>query len=392
MRVTNMFPEVNYDMQQTQQALSTALEEVSTGQSVNQPSDNPAAAAQDVISLATSADVDQYESNINTLQSQMQTSDSAISSIVTSLNSAITAGVTGATSTNSSADMQSAIEQVENSLSSIVSSANTSFQGIYLFGGSETTQPPFQAAASSFVSGNGTAADPLSLSTPLTPGSTVSITDASSGQTTTFKAAAGNTIQDLVNALPAGVTASINSSGQLEIDSSSSGGIAVNSDEPVLGGMSAASGATIANSYAYVGNSTVNQVQVGDSLNVATNLPGNQLIAGNPSVIASLGNLITALQGGSTSQINNAVSAVTSSLNYVDAQRASLDNTLSNLSSQDSYLSQEQVNLTSEQTSLVGINEAEAASNLSQAEEANDMTLAAAAKVVPQTLLNYLQQ
>jgi flagellin-like hook-associated protein FlgL len=48
------------------------------------------------------------------------------------------------------------------------------------------------------------------------------------------------------------------------------------------------------------------------------------------------------------------------------------------------------VTLASQATSLVDVNEAAAATNLSQAETDNDAALAAAAKVLPNTLLNYL--
>jgi hypothetical protein len=37
MRVTNMLPDIQYQMQQSQQALATATQQVSTGLRVNQP-------------------------------------------------------------------------------------------------------------------------------------------------------------------------------------------------------------------------------------------------------------------------------------------------------------------------------------------------------------------
>ena len=49
MRVTNMVPDIQYAMQQSQTALSAALQQVSTGLRVNQPSDDPAAAAKMVV-------------------------------------------------------------------------------------------------------------------------------------------------------------------------------------------------------------------------------------------------------------------------------------------------------------------------------------------------------
>jgi flagellin-like hook-associated protein FlgL len=78
-------------------------------------------------------------------------------------------------------------------------------------------------------------------------------------------------------------------------------------------------------------------------------------------------------------------------LTYVGQQRAPLDNAISQLNSQDSYLSQEKITLTTQQTALVGVNLADAATNLSQAQLVNSSVLAAAAKIMPQTLLDYLK-
>jgi flagellin-like hook-associated protein FlgL len=78
-------------------------------------------------------------------------------------------------------------------------------------------------------------------------------------------------------------------------------------------------------------------------------------------------------------------------LTYVDQQRVPLDSAISQLNSQESYLGQEKVTLTTQQTALVGINMADAATNLSQAQLNNSAVLAAAAKIMPQTLLDYLK-
>jgi flagellin-like hook-associated protein FlgL len=108
-------------------------------------------------------------------------------------------------------------------------------------------------------------------------------------------------------------------------------------------------------------------------------------------VIGALTNLITALQTGSTAQIGTATTAVLCGLTYVGQQRVPLDNTIGQLNDQESYLSQEKITLTTQQTSLVGISTADAATNLSQAQLDNSTVLAAAAKIMPQTLLQYLQ-
>jgi len=401
MRVTNMVPDIQYAMQQSQTALSAALQQVSTGLRVNQPSDDPAAAAKMVVSLAASANVDQYTSNISSVLPQMQTADSAISSVVTSLNSALTAGTSGATGTESAANRQVLATQVASDLTSVIAEANTSFQGAYVFGGSASSTPPFVAASTSYTSAQGTVASPLTFATPLTAGSVTSISDATTGDTMTFTAAAGDTIATLqakissavsAGTLAAGTSATIDAAGHLSIaTNTSTAGIVVSSNDAAFGSMAATPGTQVANAYAYVGNSNQNWVQVGDSMNVATNVPGNQLFTSGTNAIASLNGLITALQSGTSAQIGAAATAVSTALNAVSQQRVPLDNTISQLNDQESYLGQDTVTLTTQQTALVGVNIADAATNLSQAELTNSAVLAAAAKVLPQTLLDFLK-
>ena len=209
MRITNMLPDVQYQMQQSQQALATATQQLSTGLRVNQPSDDPSAYSNMVISLAESANVDTYTSNINSVLPQMQTADSAISSMVTSLNTAITAGTQGATGTNSAANTQAIAGQVEGILTEVISQANTSFQGVFIFGGTETTTPPFVAASTTYDSSNGSAALPLASTNGLTNGSVTTVSDATTGDTFTFKATAGDTVASLITAISNAVSAGI---------------------------------------------------------------------------------------------------------------------------------------------------------------------------------------
>jgi flagellin-like hook-associated protein FlgL len=400
MRVVNMVPDTQYAVQQSQQALSVALQQVSTGLRVTKPSDDPGASASMVVSLASSANIDQYTSNVSSLQSQMQTADSAFNSVITSLNTAITLATAGSTGTSNAANDQALAAQAQGLLSNVISQANTSFQGVYLFGGSASSSAPFVAASTTYTSQNYTAAVPLSTTTPLTAGSVTTIHDASTSKTFTFTAAAGDTIGDLANAisgaaaagtLSLGTTATINAKGELAISTNSgTHGIVASSNDPALGSVSPLFGTSVANAYAYVGNSTVNNVQIGDSTTVPTNIPGNQIFTAGANVIGTLNGLISALQSGNSAIIAFSATAVSAALTYVTQQRVPLDNTISQLSDQDSFLNQETLTLTTQQTALVGVNLATAATSLSQAELDNTAVLAAAAKVLPQTLLSYL--
>ena len=81
---------------------------------------------------------------------------------------------------------------------------------------------------------------------------------------------------------------------------------------------------------------------------------------------------------------------MSSAINYVGQQQSFYSNAESQLNTQETSLQQDKVTLTTQATNLVGVDMATAATALSQAETDNSAALAAAAKVLPVTLLNYL--
>ena len=147
---------------------------------------------------------------------------------------------------------------------------------------------------------------------------------------------------------------------------------------------------TSATGYSYQGNSSVNSSTVGDNLQVNVNVPGDQIFTNpNGNVLGSLTQLITALGSGPTTDIGNAV-RVRSALKNVSQQRVLYAGVVNQIDAQESYLSQETISLTSQQQSLTGMDMSVAVSNLTQAQIAHSTILAAAAKVLPTSLLDYL--
>jgi flagellar hook-associated protein 3 FlgL len=290
----NIVPELLANLQQSQTVLNTALEQVSTGLSVNQPSDNPAAAAAMVENNIATGNLDVYTQNVSTSLSTVQTASSVLSSVVTSLTSAVSDGTEGGNGTNSPSDLQALASEVQGILTSVVTAANTSVSGTYLFGGTSNATP-YTADATS----------------------------------------------------PTG--------------------------------------------YTYNGNDETNSVAIGDQTTLQINLPGSQIFSNSANnVIGSLSTLVTALQGGNTADIQTATTAVDSALNYVSQQQVFYGNAETQLNSQETFLQQDKVTLSSQASSLIGVNESTAATDLSQAETDNSAALAAIAKVLPNSLLNYL--
>jgi len=149
---------------------------------------------------------------------------------------------------------------------------------------------------------------------------------------------------------------------------------------------------TSPNGYTYQGNSGVNQTTIGDGTQVNTNIPGDQIFTNSGgNVLGSLTQLVTVLKSGTTSDIADATAAVSSAIANVSQQRVIYAGTVNQINAQESYLSQETISLTSQQQALTGIDTATAITNLTQAQIAHSAVLAAAAKILPTSLLDYLK-
>jgi flagellar hook-associated protein 3 FlgL len=292
----NLSSLLNIGIQGTQQALNTAVQQVATGQRVGVPSDDPAAAAANLQSLAESTNVDRYTKNGDAVLSQAQMADSALSNVVNELNQAITLGIQGADGSMTSENRASIATQLQSVLAEVVSQANTTFNGVSLFSGTAAAVPAF----------------------------------------------------------------------------------AQDSTSPI--------------GYSYQGNSGVNSAAVGDNLQVNVNVPGDQVFT-NPSgsVLGSLTQLISTLGSGTATDIGDAVNSVRGALTTVSQQRVLYAGVVNQINAQESFLSQETVSLTSQQQSLTGVDMSVAISNLTQAQIAHSTILAAAAKVLPTSLLDYLK-
>jgi len=292
----NLSSLLNVGIQGTEQALNTAVQQLATGQRVALPSDDPAAAAANLQSLAESANVDRYTKNGDAVLSQAQMADSALSNVVNELNQAITLGTQGADGSMTSEDRAAIATQVQTVLSEVVSQANTTFNGVSLFAGTAGAMPAFAT------------------------------------------------------------------------DSTSPSG------------------------YSYQGNSGVHTAAIGYNLQLDINVPGDQVFTNpNGNVLGSLSQLISALGSGTTEDIGNAVTAVRSALTSVGQQRVLYAGVVNQINAQESYLSQGTLSLTSQQQSLTGVDITVAISNLTQAQIAHSTILAAAAKVLPTSLLDYLK-
>jgi len=86
---------------------------------------------------------DQFLQNISTLQSQGQSIDSTLSSVVQAVTQAISLGVEGANGTLSNADRQAVAQQLIGIRDQVLGLANQTYQGNFVFAGTATSTQPF---------------------------------------------------------------------------------------------------------------------------------------------------------------------------------------------------------------------------------------------------------
>jgi len=277
----------------TQQQEQIALQEISTGKRVNQPSDDPAAAALYAGNVAAESRIDQYLQSVGSLQALNQTADSALSSVVAALNQAISLGTQAANGDMNPDNLQQILQSVQGVLNQVVQLANTSFQGSYIFAGTATTTQPFSV-------NNG------------------------------------------------GVT--------------------------------------------YNGNSGVNNAAIADGRTIQVNLSGNQIFQNSGGdVFGTLQQLVTGLQNGDKTAIATATTALGTALQQLSVQRSFYGSNLNQLTGDQNELNQQKLNLQTQDNKLVGIDLSVAATDLSQAQLAHQAALAASARVLQPSLLDYLK-
>jgi flagellar hook-associated protein 3 FlgL len=142
--------------------------ELSSGVSVTSLSSNPTAAAQDSLAANEINVDDTFTQNASTTASMMQVTDSTLSSVVSQLTEAISVATGGDSGTDNSTDESAVVSQLTEIRATILGLANTPFQGVSIFAGSQASVTAFgldTSTSPATVTYNGDS-DVLSISTP----------------------------------------------------------------------------------------------------------------------------------------------------------------------------------------------------------------------------------
>jgi flagellar hook-associated protein 3 FlgL len=117
--------------------------ELSSGLRVSSLQDDPVAVAQSTLFGSAIAKDDTFVQTASNESSRLQVADSTLGEVVTQVTSAISTAVSGNNGTLNASDLASVAKQLSGIRDQVLSLANTSYQGQYLFGGSQGSAPPF---------------------------------------------------------------------------------------------------------------------------------------------------------------------------------------------------------------------------------------------------------
>lgn len=381
-----------------QSALMTTEAELASGKQINSPADNPVGAGQASLLQSNVSQLGQFSSNQSLASGLLNNASSTVTSAINVLQSVNTVLVEAGDGQLTSTDASAFASQLQQSLNQLVGLSNTSDgQGGYLFGGSVNSTPPFVQDGNnvSYVGDN------------LVPGVQISQT-----RVEQVKYSGSSVFMDI----PTGNGTFVTAAGANNTGSGSIDGGTVTSPGALTGDdytISIGAG----NAYTVTDNTTNSVVKTGTLTSgspTSISFAGMQVaISGTPasgdtftvtpstyqSIFTTLANVVSALQApnGAAAQQGAQSNAITAGIANVQQAMTSLETTQAAMGSQLAELktygtinSDQTLQDQTESSSIVDLNYAQAASQLSQQQTQFQAALESYASISKLSLFNYI--
>ena len=139
----NYITNLTASLDQSTNAEETLTSELSSGLRVASLQDDPVAVAQSLLLGSAIAKDDTFVQTASNDSSRLQVADSTLGEVVTQITSALSTAVGGNNGTLNASDIASVAQKLSGIRDQVLSLANMSYQGQYLFGGSQGSAPPF---------------------------------------------------------------------------------------------------------------------------------------------------------------------------------------------------------------------------------------------------------
>ncbi|MGA2183737.1 MAG: hypothetical protein ABSH47_11965 [Bryobacteraceae bacterium] len=131
------------NLNRIQDRINLTNQQITSGVRVSQPSDDPAA-VEPVLSAQAEIDrITQVQTNLNMAKTEAATADGALQTANSVMDQLVTIAAQGATSAATANNRAALAQQVQQLEQQLVSIANTSVQGRYIFGGDNPTTTPY---------------------------------------------------------------------------------------------------------------------------------------------------------------------------------------------------------------------------------------------------------
>ena len=333
---------------------------VSTGKQVNKPSDNPYAAGRILADRTTISAYAQYMSNIEDADTWISTGNANLELVNTQLTDAQSCVTTE--SSWSSSNTSSTVTYLQQLYNQVLDVANTKTGSTYMYGGNNSTTPPFTDTVD--VTG-GTASNVI-----------FGLAGNASNVTVTIKDTAGNVVRTLT---PAGGTAGTNTTSWDGKDSS--GNLLPDGTYNFTVSATDSSGNAVAEYAAYRGDSGGKTVMIGGNSTCTLNNNGDKIFT---KALSSLSQAITALQNGSySSALSSALgNSLQIAITQVQSEEVSLSNAQSQMTTTNTRLSNLTTTIQNDLTTIETGSATEASVKLTTQETNYEATMAAISNVL----------
>jgi flagellar hook-associated protein 3 FlgL len=147
MRVTfsSTFRNGLLDVNMAASRLAERTRQMSSGKLMHAASDNPSAMASTITQHTEMGVQDQYVKQNDSVESRLTVADSALTDIIKQITAAQGRGVGGRSTVLTPTQREALAQEIRGSRDAILRGVNTSFNGMYLFSGGQSTTPPYAA-------------------------------------------------------------------------------------------------------------------------------------------------------------------------------------------------------------------------------------------------------
>jgi flagellar hook-associated protein 3 FlgL len=156
MRITNnmVSDRVIADLQARYGAMADTQLQISTGRRVNQPSDDPTAAAQERLRLSELSGITGSQSSVASAQTALNSSESSMEGVRSVLSRANELALAGANGSLSQADRTTIANEIDQLIKSAKDSMNTKVGDSYIFAGTKSDTAPYADATGDAYQGD----------------------------------------------------------------------------------------------------------------------------------------------------------------------------------------------------------------------------------------------